>query len=189
MSKYWLPPTDRKDIYQFALDISLREFADLWESWKQLEAKAQATLATAGIFEAGAFAYITQAKLGESWLIKAMLVGLAVVLAYSVCEGVRSILVKGVDTAFGGRQLYEDIWGSVKNADPSQPLSDTHEGWIVTFTNLTADSNEKIRQTLDIKAARLKRSQWALVIAALLIVPLIVYTLYSAAPSSDGIRS
>lgn len=181
MSKYWLPPTDKRDIYELAFDVSKRELADCLDAWKQLEVKAQATLATAGIFEAAAFAYITTVE-KPHWIVVVLLACLVASLAISVVQGLRAIRVVDVPTPYGGRQEYDDVLGSVDSTHPPDSLSSLYEVWLLHFLRQNAEASNKMHEGLITKGRLLKRSQFFLIIASTLVVPLTVCSLYTAMP-------
>jgi hypothetical protein len=177
MTKFNVPFLERKDILQFSYELAHKEYNDLWEAWKLLEAKAQATLATAGIFEAGAFAYITQAKPSDV-SSKLMLMLLVVVLAAAVYFGVRAIQVRDHNTPFEG-VIHADILSDVRAAQPMDSLSDMHAKWLVLAIELCTDANDKLHPKLVEKGKNLTRAFRALIVASLLVVPLVAWSLFS----------
>ncbi|MGJ7488580.1 hypothetical protein ACSFA2_25165 [Variovorax sp. LT2P21] len=176
MNKFAVPFVERKEIYQFSYDLAHKEYADIWEAWKLLEAKAQATLATAGIFEAGAFAYITQAKPTDT-ASKIMLTLLVIVLAAAVAYGVQAIRIRDFNTPFLSK-LHKDIRGTIERSQPTDSLSDLHAQWLIEATVLCTAANDKLRPKLDEKGKRLKRALGALLMASFLVVPLVACTLF-----------
>jgi hypothetical protein len=176
MTKFAVPFVERKEIYQFSYDLAHKEYADLWEAWKMLEAKAQATLATAGIFEAGAFAYITQSK-PDDMPSKIMLTLLVILLAGAVGFGVQAIRVRDLNTPFTG-ELHTLIRSDIERSQPIDSLSDLHSGWLIEATILCTDANHALRPKLEEKGKRLKRALGALMWASVLVVPLIACTLF-----------
>ncbi|MGQ0761785.1 MAG: hypothetical protein ACT4OT_07195 [Acidobacteriota bacterium] len=55
-------PDLRESLQRLVLDSYRDEYKDVSETWRNLEGKAQGAVAIAGIFVAGAFAYIRDAK-------------------------------------------------------------------------------------------------------------------------------
>lgn len=185
MTKFNVPFLERKDIFQFSYELAHKEYNDLWEAWKLLETKAQATLATAGIFEAGAFAYITQARPGDV-SSKSMLMLLVIVLAAAVYFGVRAIQVRDHNTPFESL-IHAHILNDVRTAQPVDSLSDMHAKWLIQAIELCTDANDQLHLKLVEKGKNLTRAFRALIAASLLVVPLVGWSLFSEPPSISQI--
>lgn len=181
MTKFSVPFLERRDIFQFSYELAHKEYSDLWEAWKLLETKAQATLATAGIFEAGAFAYITQAK-PTDMCSKFLLMILVIVLAAAVYFGVRAIQVREHNTPFEG-VIHGHIRYDVRTSQPGDSLSDIYTKWLVQAIELCADANEELHPKLMEKGKNLTRAFRALTAASLLVIPLVGWSLFSGSTS------
>ena len=170
---------DRQDIQLFAYDQAFKEFSDLWDAWKLLETKAQATLATVGIFAAGAFAFLTQAKPTDP-LARHFLFGMMVFLGISLALSIWSIQIRSATTPFT-KGVPDDILAHL--SDTTMTLEQKHEFWLSKVTTSCSASNEKLRKTLEGKATILSCSLWTLLVAAGGAVVLVWLTLYVEQPS------
>lgn len=104
---------DRSSVIATQLEGFSAQYAEVLDSWKMLDAKAQTASATAGVFLAGAFAVLraTAASLDgvEKWIISFALGALFL----SVCFGIRSLELRSTlspprGTAFADR--YRDLY-------------------------------------------------------------------------------
>ena len=93
-------------------------YKDLAQTWKSLDAKAQGTAAIAGIFIAGAFAFIRDAQptlTGPEALLMAALVLLALCILFSVA----AMWVRTVDYPPFGPELSQMVDDLLRRSSPA----------------------------------------------------------------------
>ena len=89
----------RIEIRRFQLETAMREYNELWDAWKLVESKAQPLFAMAGVFLAGVFTYASSsAASSASWLVKALLMLLAVTLVVAIFQALRAVWVVDVSS-------------------------------------------------------------------------------------------
>lgn len=164
---------ERTDLHVFAYELAFKEFSDLWDAWKVLETKAQATLATVGIFEAGAFAYLTQAAPTAGYA-KHLLFAMVIALGISLLLCAFSIRVRHTAAPFKigvpGHILADAIGPG--------PFEKRYEYWTGHATEVCLDANAKIRSALHKKALFLSASLWSLLIASVIAIGVVGGSLY-----------
>jgi hypothetical protein len=147
-------------------------------------------LATAGILEAGAFAYATQAKPDEVW-IKVTLLALIVLLTSALCFAVLSIQVKAFEMPFQQEQpnvvkaahtanataqaygVHRDIRRELECSPASAQFQALHAKWTNQSISDYSTASLKIGVALEAKAAWLQKSLY-LLLATSLLVPVLV---------------
>ena len=82
----------RKNLFDSYRD----EYKEISDIWRGLETKAQGNIAIAGIFIAGAFAFIAKPETGIHWLEKQFLIASLVFLVISVVSSVLVLKVREV---------------------------------------------------------------------------------------------
>lgn len=158
----------REFLRKTLLDSYREEYKEISDVWRTLETKAQGNIAVAGIFIAGAFAFIGKINQQTYWLEKGLL---SAALLFLVGSVIASVLVLRV------RQLYFPPLGGfidqmfidhLKVKDDEELLerlplfiNDQAKAWRSVKSNI----EEQNRQ----KATYLTLAQWSLLIAILIV--------------------
>ena len=167
----------KRDFLEFAIERSEHEHAELSDSWKLLDTKAQATTATAGVFVAASFAFIRNSQLHLETLERVFLALTIVALVVAIIEAIRSMRIRVVEMPPTGAETLEEIKKIfVKHTLPESLeerycglLNDTLEQWVTV--------NNQIRNELQVKATRLSSSHRSLIVAAMLVLFLTIAAL------------
>jgi hypothetical protein len=168
----------KRDFLDFAIARSEHEHAELSDSWKLLDTKAQATTATAGVFVAASFAFIRNSQLQLDYLERISLALTVLTLVVAIIEAIRSMRIRLVDMPPTGAETLEEIKKIfVKYTLPESLderycglLNDTLEQWVTV--------NNRVRDELKVKAKLLSRSHLSLIVSAILVLILTIAALY-----------
>lgn len=152
------------------LDAYSDAYKELSDNWRGLETKAQGNIAIAGIFIAGAFAFIQKISPELNLAEKVMLVAALFFLIMSVILAVRALRVQIVPAPLFGRF----VEGSVKRlllindeAEFNRRFTNFINDYAVKWQNVLLDLSEQLHN----KASDLEKAQ-AFLIGAILVVAL-----------------
>jgi hypothetical protein len=168
----------RVDLRRFELDAAMREHAELWDSWKVIEAKAQPVSTTAGVFLAGVFAYASQQTQLSSEAERILLVLLALLLLVSIVQALRSIWVVDVESPHLGLDAKKEVDRILQVTQPPDSLEVRHENLLADTSKRWLETCERIRSKLETKSRLLKRSLQCLALSAIVTLVLVPVTLY-----------
>lgn len=158
----------RSDLSKMVLHAYENEYADKTSLWDQIERKAQGTIAIAAIMLAGGFVFARQLDASVGSLYKLLLVGVIVTLLFSIWQGVKALKVTTTDvppTADDVRQLGDDaLW-----FPESSKLPDLVNGIRYDLLDLWSACNKVLGEKCEEKTVLVRRSQSAILTAALLI--------------------
>jgi hypothetical protein len=147
-----------------ALEAFRAEYADLSDTWRQLEAKAQGTVAIAGIFLAAAYAFVRDLRAATSSGLLRIGIALAVLLFLaSVVLAVLALRVREVQAPPVGdtlRELAEDLM-QVSPADRGERMPD----FLRDQMRLWPETNADLRKQTEAKAGQVRWAQRLLLFA------------------------
>ncbi len=84
----------RGELFKAVLDAYRVEYAELYQTWRSIDTKAQGNVAIAGIFLAGLFAFVKDIVLATLWWQKTLLVVSGCALSFSVLLAVLVLKVR-----------------------------------------------------------------------------------------------
>lgn len=172
-----------KAMWDFALTRTQGEYAELCETWKNIDTKAQATIAAAGALVAVIATLIrkdgfeVQSEVAVALFIAVLLFGVSIVLC------VWAMWVSDVLMPVTGASLRKAVVNELEDTE-LQPSIDL-DSRLVDLTAATqeqwVDVNEKLHSKTNIKGQRLRWAQIALAGGLLVCLLLVVWYLYPIA--------
>jgi len=167
------PADPRESLLKTALDAYRDEYEKMAEIWRGLEGKAQGNIAIAGIFIAGAFAFVRDIIRASPNYQKYIFVVALVLLVFSVFYSLLALRTRSVQSPPGGEiasQLVGDLLPRINDKDFEDRMPafirDQIEGWKPCV--------EEVRKANEDKAAYLWVAQRALIAAILLVAALTI---------------
>jgi hypothetical protein len=159
------------------LDSYKEEHRELSEIWRNLDAKSQGVVAIDGIFIAAMFAFVRGLGDGSTCNQKWMLTIAASILTISVILSIIALWVRSVPSAPIGKSLESLVTDLMNLQDGTEPerlhnLSRDH-------AELWRDTNSKIHRVNGAKATLLMTAQIALLVAILVMVLHLSFTIWS----------
>lgn len=152
--------------FEFAFDRVQSEYLELTDSWRQVDAKAQATAAIAGIFMAAAFAFVRNSALGLSGWEKLLLLSLVMVLIVSIMMAVRTMLMRAVPVPPTSESIAQMVSELLETA--AEEHEERHAAIVADTINAWIPVNRQLRADLADKAGKLAIAQRCLLGAAVL---------------------
>jgi hypothetical protein len=190
-AKYWamhVQPSNRRRrqadppiaSISFMFERVCTDYAELSDMWKQIDAKAQATATTSGIFIAAAFAFIRNASFvltpDERLLLAPALICLLVAICLAVVAmRVRSVLMPPEPEQI--REMVEDL-----RACPPKEHAARHTALLIDTADAWTPVNKQLRVAIDDKANCLHWAQIFLLIAAAITFCLTFWVLFQEPP-------
>lgn len=157
-------PTKRTDFFQLALDRVRYEHEQLSEQWRQLDSKAQSTATIAGIFMAGAFAFLqsssVQLTVGQKFLFFLVISALVLSIAFAV----GSMLVESIPMPPTSGKMSEMLGDILQK--PESELDERYDGLLSDTINPWIAVNSSLLHKIEGKGGKIKVSQEALLAAA-----------------------
>lgn len=158
--------------FEFAFARVQSEYDELTDSWRQVDAKAQATTAIAGVFMAAAFAFVRNSALGLGTAEKLILLALVIVLIASIMVSIRAMLVRLVPVPPTSEAVAQMITELLET--PPEEHVERHAALVADTINAWIPVNRQLRVDLADKAGRLAIAQRCLLGAAVLMALLTV---------------
>lgn len=178
----------RIEFRRFELDSAMREYNELWDAWKVVEAKAQPLSTIAAVFLAGVFTYASQTSAHVSMCEKVLLWLLALSLVTSTIQALRSIWVVDVDSPHLGSDAKVEIDTLLSpNRGPLDNLHTRYENLLSDTSRRWFEACDDIRPKLVQKVHLLKRSLQCLALSAILTLVLIGTSLVGRAAAGGGL--
>jgi hypothetical protein len=141
-----------KSIARLMLEFGRLEFDDVCTTWRDIERKAQGTIAVAGVFIAGVVALLTHLH-APPCAVSAVLAGVILLLVVSVLLAVRSLLVSNYD----GLKDSADVFKEAEEV-LAAPTDSEAKGAIRTFVKNLADDFTKTSS--GIHEINLRKANW-----------------------------
>lgn len=164
----------------FMFERICTDYAELSDIWKQIDAKAQATATTSGIFIAAAFAFIRNASFALTSDERLLLTPALICLLVAICLAVVAMRVRAVlmpPEPEQVRAMVNDLLACPPNEHTARHaalISDTVDAW--------APVNKQLRIALDDKANCLHWAQIFLLGAAAITFCLTFWVLFQELP-------
>ena len=152
-----------------ALTSYREEYRELSETWRHLETKAQGTVAIAGIFLAGVFAFVRTLSDNASFCDKALLLIAVLLLVLSVLFAILVLRVREVTSPPIGDSLDTLVKDLLS---PGEATQEDLVAFVRDQTGMWADANKETHRHNQIKADHLFRAQILLLIAVVVVAVL-----------------
>lgn len=166
-----------KDIKLLYFDLANREYQDLWDSWKLVEAKAQPLSAICSAFLAGVLAYGQIAEESPTCIERALLLVIGLALFYSICRFLLAIRVVSVQSPYLGNELLTELNALGNTGEASIPLETRYEASLIDWTQRFINSCESLRPLLAAKHRHLNGGLSGLALSAASAVLLMAFKL------------
>lgn len=106
-----------KEVRERAIDACYNEYKELIATWRNLETKAQGNITIAGIFIAGAFAYISKAS-DQPFRLEKAIFGLTILLLMaSVFFALLALRIRQIDLPPLGEHMVKDAMNICKTTE------------------------------------------------------------------------
>lgn len=161
-----------------ALDERKAEYAELWDSWKVVESKAQPIAALAGIFLAGVFGYLSQLSSSATKGERYLLLAIAALLIGCVISGLLAIWVSDVSSPYISSEGVEEVNDQLREAANDAELDERHERMIQSAIRRWSFACTNVRESLAKKRRLLTVCLSLLCCAGGLSLPLVFWTLF-----------
>lgn len=171
----------RIELRQQALADLKAEYAELWDSWKVVESKAQPIAGLAGVFLAGVFAYVSQLK-GASREEEVTLIVIAGLLIACAIFALSAIWVTSVASPYLSSEGIDEIDDMLLASADCDELQQRQERMVQAATQRWTAACSEMRTALDRKRWRLNKCVMALCCAAGFCVPLVLLMMYGRTP-------
>lgn len=172
----------RIEMRAHALEVLKSEHAELWDSWKVVESKAQPIAALAGVFLAGVFAYLGQLPASASSTERFMLLLIAALLVVSAILALAAIWITDVKSPYLSSQGIDEVDDMLREATNAADLDDRHERMIQSAVFRWTAACENIRKGLQRKRDLFSGCLLALSCAGAACLPLAAWMLFGRAP-------
>ena len=159
--------TSKTDLLLFAFASAEAEYKDLSETWKLLDAKAQATTAIAGIFLAAVFNFVRPPASQLPVSLRVLLGLVVVALVASVLLALLAMRIRSVPSLPASEQAAAMVTDLLETAESE--VQARHRGLLADTVNVWIPVNRKVQEANAAKAMWLERSQWSLMAAAVLV--------------------
>ena len=166
-----------KDIKLLYFDLAIKEYQDLWDSWRLVEAKAQPLSAICSAFLAGVLAYGQIVNEPPACLERILLFAIGLTLFYSICRFILAIRVVSAESPFLGNELLREIDALGGAVDVTTPLEKRYEASLVDWTQRYITACENLRPLLTAKHKNLNGGLSGLALSAALAVALMAIKL------------
>jgi hypothetical protein len=168
------PPADpRESLLKTVLDAYRDEYEKMVGSWRGLEGKAQGNIAIAGIFIAGAFAFVRDIIRTSPNYQKHIFVVVLVLLVVSVINSLLALRIRSVPGPPGGEMLSKLV-GDLLPLISEKDFEDRMQAFIGDQIKGWKQCVEKVREANGDKAVYLWVAQLALLAAILLVAALTI---------------
>lgn len=176
-------PAFRVRLAREALTAYVDEYKAWDERWKNLEAKAQASIAIAGVFTGGAIGIITDMDTSTpgwqkflAWIVVSALFGVVLLIA----DALRIRLILSPPSGTTVEELVNDLLNGTQSTVQATEMMEREERLLRDQMRLWREANNKLAKVSEEKAARIAVAQWLLVGSVAAILPLMVTTLVSS---------
>jgi uncharacterized membrane protein len=164
-------PTKRQFL-EFALDRMKQEHADLQDTWKQLDSKAQATASIAGVFLAAAFAFVRNSAISLGISERVLLSGGVLLLVAAITFAVVSMRLRASCTPTTGAETL-DLVEQILEC-PADEGAERYVRMLMQILRTWGLANEDMRSGVACKSRHLGRAQFALGLSACFILLLTI---------------
>jgi hypothetical protein len=151
----------KERLLRAVLDAHQDEYHDAWDTWKHLDVKAQGSIAIAGVFLAGIFAYAGRVPADACLYHKLIIVGAVACVAFSVMFAMLALRLREVAPPPLGSEVGEMV-AHILSRDEGDALREREVNFSSDRIRLWGDVNEEMRSVNGKKAGHLKATQWLL---------------------------
>lgn len=165
--------SEKFNVLNFSLNEIHKEYTELWDAWKIIEAKCQPIAAISGFYLAGIFAYINNSNNNHSAYVNFILLAISIFLFLCIVFSLLAISIYKVKTPFLNHpngHAFKDL--AYSNANESEFM----ENYFTMLGDYIADYREActdIRYHLDVKRTLLNIAIIFIIVIAFLSVILI----------------
>ena len=164
------------DLGRLILDSHQAEYKELSDNWRSLDAKAQGMTAIAGVFLAAAFAIARDAGTTMTPCQKVLLVLAIVALMSCVLLAVLALRVRFTSLPPIGEQ-FEGLVADIRDLGPDQ-LAPRIAALVNDQSKLWKEATQEVCTHNESKAGFLRGAVTALLVAALLVSALTIWSLF-----------
>jgi hypothetical protein len=170
------PAKSPTDFFEFAVEASQAEYADILDNWKWIDSKAQATSTICGVFLAASFAFLKNSQFNLDTWEKVLLVVLFVALISAIGFAVLAMHVRETSARpMGAAESHR------RATDATDRPASEHDVRYLELIKVNAESwveaNEGFRKGVSEKAAHLRLSQGFLLGAVTAVTALLLATI------------
>jgi hypothetical protein len=159
-------------VFEFSFARVQSEYDELTDSWRQVDAKAQAAATIAGIFMAASFAFVRNSALSLGAGEKFFLLALVLVLILSIAMSVRAMLMRVVPVPPTPESVAQMVSELLETA--AEEHEERHAALVADTINAWIPVNRQLRADLVGKTCKLAMAQRCLLGAAILMALLTV---------------
>ncbi len=167
-----------KDFLEFSYERVQQEHVELSQAWALLDAKSQATAATAGVFIAAAFAFVQNSADVLSCPEKGILALTVTFLVVSIACSIGSMMIRTVAIPPTGSYTWDEINKIFKGQSLHESLDGRYIGLLSDAVKLWVASNVDFTIKQRSKARFLGYSHIFLLIASIFVLLLTGNTLF-----------
>lgn len=171
----------RIEMREMALRELQAEHAELWESWKVVESKAQPIAALAGVFLAGVFTYLGQLPPAATKCERWMLLAIAALLVGCAISALSAIWVKSVALPYLSSEGVKEVDDLLREVTDADEMAKRRERMIMAAIDRWTNACARIREGLKRKQDLLTACLVMLCASAAAAVPLTYFTLFARA--------
>lgn len=154
--------TDVKErLLKAALDAHQDEYRDTWDTWKHLDVKAQGSVAIAGIFLAGIFAYANRMPADACFYLKLVVIIAVVSVAVAVMFAMLALRLREVAPPPLGSEVGEMV-SHILNLEEGDEISERAVRFFSDRIELWKGVNDEMRSVNERKGKHLTLTQWIL---------------------------
>lgn len=171
-------PNIEETLRREALEAYREDYKELVDNWRSLESKAQGAVAIAGIFIAGAFAFIREIDTNTYLIEKILLVAVILFLITSVAFSVYALKIRAIAAPPFGANV-ERLVNDLLNIEDQSEIAERLPNYINDQISEWKKVNGEVEIAIESKAERLWRAQRALLYAILTIAVLTLVAILS----------
>ena len=161
----------KREILQAVVQAYRDEYSEVLSKWRDLEGKAQGTVAIAGLFLAGVFAFIRQISAETQWIEQVLLCVAVLLLGLTVWYAVRVLTIRKVATPPPPKD-YEDAARALVEIEEPAELDGRYVNLAYDLAKAWSETNASVGSANEGKAKSLFVAQQCLR-AAIFVVALI----------------
>ncbi len=166
-----MPPSpNSSELVRESLAAQKEEYQELSETWRQLETKAQGTIAVSGVFLAAAFAFVRQLTASASIFERVLLIVGIALLVLSVSLSIWALRIRRVPKAPIGDAIDRLVSNLEQRGE--QISQDRLANLVHEQTRMWRRTNESVQVANNGKAKRVFAAQ-CLLLSAILVVAVV----------------
>lgn len=159
----------RETLFKAVLDAYRGEYGELYQTWRNLETKAQGNAAIAGIFLAGLFAFVSDIAPQPPWWQKTLLVVSGCALGLSVLFAALVLAVRTRWSPQVGRNI-EALATDLNRLDDDREVAERLPAFISDQVDVWKNGVTELQDLVHRKARNLRLAQLCLAFGVVAIV-------------------